>query len=423
MFNFAKQCKRTLGLAAGVSLLSITAAWATDVTVWCWAPEFNGAAMNEAIGRYTASHPDVTITVVDFAKGDLETKLQTQLASGTTEGLPDIVLIEDYGAQKYLLSFPGAFEPLTDKIDYSQFAEYKVSLATVDGQTYSLPFDSGVTGLFYRSDLLAEAGYKAEDLADVTWEQITEIGLAVKAKTGKPMFSMDQADAGTMRMMLQSAGQWYFNADGTANIAGNPVFKASLATWVKMLQTADLYKAVSGWGDYTGAFNNGDVAGVYTGVWMTGGIKGNNMAGKWGVAPLPKLSNIEGAGHASNLGGSSWYILSSAPAKDTAIDFMKTIWAGDADFYQKILVGQGAFGAYLPARSGEAYSATDDYFGGQSVWANFSDWQAAIPGVNYGIFTNEVDAAITAQIPGLVAGGSIDEAIDAIDAQVALQTQ
>ena len=423
MFNFAKQCKRALGMAAGVSLLSITAAWATEVTVWCWAPEFNGAAMNEAIGRYTASHPDVTITVVDFAKGDLETKLQTQLASGTTEGLPDIVLIEDYGAQKYLLSFPGAFEPLTDKIDYSQFAEYKVSLATVDGQTYSLPFDSGVTGLFYRTDLLAEAGYKAEDLADVTWEQITEIGLAVKAKTGKPMFSMDQADAGTMRMMLQSAGSWYFNADGSNNIKGNPVFKASLESWVKMLQTADLYKPVSGWGDYTGAFNNGDVAGVYTGVWMTGGIKGNNMAGKWGVAPLPKLSNIEGAGHASNLGGSSWYILSSAPAKDVAIDFMKTIWAGDADFYQKILVGQGAFGAYLPARGGEAYSATDDYFGGQSVWANFSDWQAAIPGVNYGIFTNEVDAAITAQIPGLVAGGSIDEAIDAIDAQVALQTQ
>ncbi len=415
--------RNVAGMATGISLLALSSAWAADVTVWCWAPEFNGAAMNEAIARYTAAHPGDTITVVDFAKGDLETKLQTQLASGTTEGLPDIVLIEDYGAQKYLLSFPGAFEPLTDKIDYSQFADYKVSLATVDGQTYSLPFDSGVTGLFYRSDLLAEAGYDSAALQDITWEQMMEIGLAVKAKTGKPMFSMDQADAGTMRMMLQSAGSWYFNDDGSANIVGNPVFKASLETWVKMLQTPDLYKAVSGWGDYTGAFNNGDVAGVYTGVWMTGGIKGNNMSGKWGVAPLPKLSNVEGAGHASNLGGSSWYVLSSGPAKDTAIDFLKTIWAGDADFYQKILVGQGAFGAYLPARDGEAYSATDEYFGGEAVWANFSTWQAAIPGVNYGIFTNEVDAAIVAQIPALVAGGSIDEAIAAIDAQVAQQIQ
>lgn len=407
---------------AGVQLITATMALATDVTVWCWAPEFNGAAMNEAISRYSAAHPDVNIKVVDFAKGDLETKLQTQLASGTTEGLPDIVLIEDYGAQKYLLSFPGAFEPLTDKIDYSQFAKYKVDLATVDGQTYSLPFDSGVTGLFYRSDLLEQAGYTADDLKDITWDQLIEIGDKVKAATGKPLLSIDINDAGAIRIMLQSAGSWYFNGDGSANIKGNPVFKAALGTWVKMLQHKDLYKSVSGWGDYTGAFNNGDVAGVFTGVWMTGGIKGNNMSGKWAVAPIPKL-DVEGAGHYSNLGGSSWYVLSSAPSKDAAIDFLKTVWASDVDFYQKILIGQGAFSSYLPARTGEAYSASDDYFGGQSVWADFSDWQAKIPGVNYGIFTNEADAAVATQLPGLVAGGDLDAAIDAIDAQVAQQIQ
>ena len=423
MKHFAFGLRNSVLAGAGLTLLSATMALATDVTVWCWAPEFNGAAMNEAISRYTAMHSDVNIKVVDFAKGDLEQKLQTQLASGTTEGLPDIVLIEDYGAQKYLLSFPGAFEPLTDKVDYTKFAPYKVSLATVDGQTYSLPFDSGASGLFYRSDLLAEAGYKSEDLQDITWDQMIDIGKAVFAKTGKPMFSMDQNDAGVMRIMLQSAGSWYFKDDGTTNIVGNPVFKASLETWVKMLQTPDLYKAVSGWGDYTGAFNNGDVAGVFTGVWMVGGIKGNNMSGKWAVAPTPKLANVEGAGHASNLGGSSWYVLSSAPSKDAAIDFLNTVWAGDVDFYQKILVGQGAFAAYLPARDGAAYTASDAYFGGQAVWANFSDWQAKIPGVNYGIFTNEADAAIVVQIPGLVAGGNIDEAIAAIDAQITQQMQ
>lgn len=409
--------------AASIQLVTASMALATDITVWCWAPEFNGAAMNEAIARYTAANPDVKINVVDFAKADLEQKLQTQLASGTTEGLPDIVLIEDYGAQKYLLSFPGAFEPLTDKIDYSQFANYKVELATVDGQTYSLPFDSGVTGLFYRSDLLAEAGFDAAALQDITWEQMIEIGKKVKEVTGKPMFSIDVNDVGAMRIMLQSAGSWYFNADGTANIKDNPVFKASLATWVKMLQEKDLYKPVSGWGEYTGAFNNGDVAGVFTGVWMTGGIKGNNMSGKWAVAPIPRLDGVEGAGHYSNLGGSSWYVLSSAPAKDAAIDFLQKVWASDVDFYQKILVGQGAFGAYLPAREGEAYSASDDYFGGQSVWADFSNWQSQIPGVNYGIFTAEVDAAIATQLPGLIEGGDLDAAIAAIDAQVAQQIQ
>ncbi len=418
----AMKWHRPLLVAAGLNMLMASTAMAVDVTVWCWAPEFNGAAMNEAIARYKAINPDVNITVVDFAKADLEQKLQTQLASGQMEGLPDIVLIEDYGAQKYLLSFPGAFEPLNDKIDYTKFADYKVALASVGDQTFSLPFDSGASGLFYRSDLLAEAGFDAAALQDITWEQMIEIGKAVNAKTGKPMFSMDQNDAGIMRIMLQSAGSWYFDAEGNVNIANNPVFKKALETWVKMLQTPELYKAVSGWGDYTGAFNNGDVAGVFTGVWMTGGIKGNNMAGKWAVAPVPRL-DMDGATHYSNLGGSSWYVLSSAPAKAEAIDFLNKVWASDVDFYQTILVGQGAFSAYLPAREGPAYSASDDYFGGQAVWASFSDWQAKIPSVNYGIFTNEADAAVTAQVPALVAGGSVDEAIAAIDAQVAQQIQ
>lgn len=419
----APRLRNVAGWAAGISLMALSSAWAADVTVWCWDPLFNGGSMNEAITRYTAANPDTKITVVDFAKGDLEQKLQTQLASGTTQGLPDIVLIEDYGAQKYLQSFPGAFEALNDKIDYSKFATYKVALATVGDKTYSLPFDSGAAGLFYRTDLLAEAGYKAADLQDITWDQMIDIGLAVKAKTGKPMFSIDLNDAGAMRMMLQSAGSWYFTPDGKPNIKDNPVFKAALETYVKMLKTPDLYKQVSGWGDYTGAFNNGDVAGVFTGVWMTAGIKGNKMSGKWGVAPVPKLANVEGAGHATNLGGSSWYVLSSAPAKDKAIDFLQKVWASDVDFYQKILVNQGAFTAYLPARDGEAYSAADEYFGGEAVWKNFSDWQSKIPGVNYGIFTNEADAAVTTQLPGLVAGGSIDDAITAIDAQITQQIQ
>ena len=58
-----------------------------------------------------------------------------------------------------------------------------------------------------------------------------------------------------------------------------------------------------------------------------------------------------------------------------------------------------------------------------AVWASFSDWQAKIPGVNYGIFTNEADAAVATQLPGLVDGGDIDAAIEAIDAQIAQQIQ
>ena len=304
MFKIAPRLRGMLAVASGVSLLAISAASAEEITVWCWDPNFNGATMQEAAARYTAMHPDVTFNIVDFAKADLEQKLQAQLASGTTEGLPDIVLIEDYGAQKYLQSFPGAFEALNDKVDYSTFAQYKVDLATVDGKTYSLPFESGVTGLFYRTDILKDAGYDAAALQDITWDQFIDIAKVVKEKTGHPMLGVDLNDAGALRILLQSAGKWYFTADGEVDVAGSDVFKAALTTYAKILQTPEIYKPVSGWTEYTGAFTTGETAAVFTGVWMTATIKAANMSGQWGVAPLPRLDGVEGATHASNLGGS-----------------------------------------------------------------------------------------------------------------------
>jgi lactose/L-arabinose transport system substrate-binding protein len=416
--------KRALAASlAGVSLLGITAASAVEVTVWCWDPNFNGATMKEAADRYTADHPDVTFNIVDFAKADLEQKLQAQLQSGTTEGLPDIVLIEDYGAQKYLQSFPGAFEPLNSAVDYSGFAPYKVELATLNGQTYSLPFDSGVTGFYYRSDLLEEAGYTADDLADITWDRLIEIGTDVKDKTGQILLPFDPNDAGIIRIMMQSAGSWYFDADGNVTIADNPVFKEALSTYQDLVASG-ITKPVAGWTEYTGSFTSGDTLATASGVWMVGTIKANaDQSGKWGVAPLPALDGVEGATHASNLGGSSWYVLSSSAEKAEAVDFLATVWGGDVDFYQKILVNQGALGSLLAAREGEAYSASDEFFGGDAVWQNFSDWLGQIPPVNYGIFTNEADAAVVAQIPALTSGGNVDEIAAAIDAQVRQQTQ
>jgi len=416
--------KRTLAVAlAGISMFSVTSAYAANLTVWAWDANFNGATMQQAFDRYKANNPDDTIDIQIFDKAAMEQKLQAQLASGQTDGLPDIVLVEDYRAQKYLLSFPGAFEPLTDKIDYSAFAPYKVEAATVDGQTYSMPFDSGVAGFFYRSDVLAEAGYKAEDLNDITWDRLIEIGQDVKEKTGQILLPIDPNASDLFRIMMQSAGSWYFDADGNVTIADNPVFKSALETYQRLL-AAGITKPKNGWTEYTGSFTSGDTLGTPTGVWMTATIKASaDQSGKWAVASLPRLGDIETSVNASNLGGSSWYVLSSAPEKDKAIDFLATIWGQDVDFYQDILVNQGAVGSLLAAREGEAYKASDEFFGGEPVWQNWSEWLGEIPGVKYGIFTEEADAAVVAQIPAITSGGNIDEIIATIDAQVRQQTQ
>lgn len=421
--NMRIHLPRFAGIAlAGASLLAVTAAEAKEITIWCWDPNFNVAIMKEAGARYSKAHPDVTFNIVDFAKADVEQKLQTGLSSGTADALPDIVLIEDYGAQKYLQSFPGAFAPLSGTVDYSGFAPYKVELMTLDGQVYGMPFDSGVTGLYYRKDYLEQAGFKPEDMQDLTWDRFIEIGQQVEAKTGKKMIGLDPTDAGLVRIMMQSAGQWYFDKDGKTNIIGNAALKAALETLGKIMST-NIYKPAASWPDYIGTFTSGDVASVITGVWITGTVKAQaDQSGKWGVAPIPALS-IDGATHASNLGGSSWYVLESAAEKAEAIDFLNTIYAKDVDFYQTILTDRGAVGSLLAARSGAAYGAADPFFGGEKVWQSFSDWLANVPAVNYGVFTNEADVAVTAQLPALSQGTPVDEVLKAIDAEMSAQIQ
>lgn len=390
------------------------------ITVWAWDPNFNIAIMEEAKARFLEEHPNVEIEIVDYAKSDVEQKLHTNLASGVTKGLPDIVLIEDYNAQKYLQSYPGSFADLTGQVNHSDFVNYKTELMTLDGKIYGVPFDSGVTGFYYRTDILEEAGYTAADLENITWDDYIEIAKNVKEKTGKAMLAFDPNGGDLMRIMMQSSGQWYFDQEGNPNLVNNEALKEAVRIY-SVLAKADFNKPTAGWGEWVGAFNSGEVASVVTGVWITGSVKAEaSQAGKWAVAPTPRL-NIANSKNASNLGGSSWYVLEESKSKATAIEFLNETFAKDVDFYQKILVDRGAVGSYVPAQSGDAYVKEDEFFKGQKVYEDFSGWMAEIPAVNYGTYTYEADSAIFANIIDVYNGGSIEEALKKAEEQLKSQ--
>lgn len=399
-----------------IGLLGVVNA-AKKVTIWCWDPNFNVAIMEEAASRYQKLHPDVEFEVVSMAKADVEQKLNTILASGVKKGLPEIVLIEDYNAQKYLQSYPGSFADLTKKFNYKEFAPYKVKLMTLNGKVYGVPFDSGVAGFFYRRDYIEQAGIDPEELKNITWDKFIEIGKVVKEKTGKYMISGDPYDGGLMRILLHSAGTWYFDEKGNPKIANNEVLKEALRIY-KEIFSSGIAKETSGWNEWVASFNNGEVASVITGVWIIGSIKAEkSQSGKWGVLPVPRL-DLPGSVNASNLGGSSWYVLNNSENRDVAIDFLREIYAKDIDFYQKILIDRGAFGTWLPAQNGYAYRAEDPFFGNQRVFLDFSEWLKKIPSVDFGLYTYEADGAIMGVMPDVYNGNlTIDEALKLAEEQ------
>jgi len=392
-----------------------------EITVWAWDPAFNIAAMNVAKDAYAKVNPDVTVNVVENAQADIVQKLNTGLNSGSTKGLPNIVLIEDYRAQSFLQAYPDSFYELTDVVKAADFADYKIGPTSVDGKQYGVPFDSGVTGMYVRTDYLEQAGYSLDALQDIDWKQYIEIGKAVKEKTGKSMLTLDPNDLGLIRVMIQSAGAWYTGDDGqTPTIESNPALKEALVMYKEMMDSG-IVKVISDWSQFVGAFNGGEVASVPTGNWITPSIKAEaSQSGKWAVAPLPKLGATEGSVHASNLGGSSWYVM-NVDGKEAAAEFLSKTFASDAELYQTLNTKVGVIGTLKAAASGEAYSAADEFFKGQKVVSDFAAWTEQIPNVNYGMNTYAIEDIMVVAVQSYLGGKDVDTVLK--DAQKQADTQ
>jgi lactose/L-arabinose transport system substrate-binding protein len=387
------------------------------ITVWAWDPNFNIAALNIAKEFYDGKEE---IKIVENAQEDIVQKLNTGLSSGTLKGLPNIVLIEDYRAQSFLKSYPDAFFPLTDYINPKDFADYKIKTTSLNGKQYGLPFDTGVTGLYIRTDYIKEAGYTVEDFTNITWDQFVEMGKVIKEKTGKYMLTLDPNDLGQIRMMIQTAGKWYLKEDGeTPDLAENSALKEAFQIYKKMYESG-IAKTVTDWSQFVGAFNSGDVVSVPSGNWLTPSIKAEkSQSGKWAVVPIPRLS-AENAVNASNLGGSSWYVL-NLPGKEKAAEFLAKTFGSNVDFYQKLVSEVGAIGTYLPAAKGENYTKGDEFFGGQPIISDFSKWLEEVPSVNYGMHTYAIEDILVNEMQNYLKGKDLDKVLQ--DAQKQAESQ
>lgn len=398
----------TLGLSAcGNSAASNTQApqdgGKKKIVIWAWDGTFNIVAANEAKAIYQKENKDVDVEVVEMAQNDIVQKLNTNLSANSTDGLPNIVLIEDYRAQNFLSAYTDSFKDISGKVKSSDFMDYKIKSDSVNGKLYGLPFDSGVTALFYRTDLIEKAGYKKEDMNNLTWDKFIEIGKAVKAKTGKAMLTLDPSDLGLIRVMMQSAGQWYVKEDGkTVNIADNQALKESIKTW-KNLMDSGIVKPITGWDNFVGAFQKGDVASVPTGCWISSSVmKSQDQSGKWAVAPIPKLSTVPSSVNASNLGGSSWYVLSKVGNSDLAVDFLAKTFGSSKELMNTLAEKINLVSTLKSASSVDNYNKSIEFYGGQKLMQDFATWSEKIPAVNYGSSTYNIEDILSGAVQNIV---------------------
>lgn len=387
------------------------------VTIWAWDEAFNVKALEVAKEMYAKENPDVKINIVNMAQGDIVTKLNTSLSSGAYDGLPDIVLIEDYKANGYLTSYTDEFSDLSDISNPDDFAPFKTAVNQIDGKTYGVPFDSGVAGTFYRTDLIEQAGYTKEDMQNLTWEKYIEIGKAVKEKTGVAMCSLNPSNMDTLRAMMLTAGAWYTDDEGNVTIADNKALKEAIVIYKELLESG-ITKQISGWDEYIGAFHKTEVASEVNGCWLAPSIQAaEDQAGKWAIAPAPRLGNVSESVNASAVGGAGWYVLKNAGHEKEAKDFLKSTFASNAELMNRLAEEITLVSTLNAAAESENYQKENAFFGGQKVFQDFAAWMEEVPNVNYGMNTYVIDDLMEEAMQAILNGADIDSTLKDIQAQ------
>lgn len=382
------------------------------ITVWAWDQTFNIKAIEMAGEQYKKDHSDFELEVIETSSDDCQTKLTTCANAGDYSTMPDIVLMQDNSYQKFLKSYPDAFTDLTDcGINWDDFATLKQSYSMVDDKHYGVPYDNGVCAAFYRTDVLEEAGYKIEDLTDITWSQFTDIAVKVHEKTGKYLLTAESTGGDVIMLMIQSCGANFVNENGEAFIVGNDVAEKCIDLYTDMIKK-DAVKLVNNWDEYIATVTGGEAAGIVNGNWMNATLTGiEDQSGLWQITTLPKVDGVDTATNYANNGGSSWYITSNCKNPDLAKDFLVSTFGSSTEFYDAILPETSGIACYLPAGESEVYNEPVEFYGGQPIYSTLVEYSSHIPEFTKTPYHYEAREAVNTAIINITNGTAKEDAL------------
>lgn len=264
-----------------------------ELSVWAMGAE--AEALPDLVAEFTSEHPDVTVDVEPIPWDVAHDRILTSIAGG---GTPDVVQLGTTWMGEFAET--GALAAVPEDVNAEAFFEGPWSTAVVDGTAYGVPWYTDTRVLYYRSDLLAEAGI---DEPPSTWEELQSAAAAL------------QQDAGTRYGINLSPDNWqellpfFFQAGGTVDLNEQGSLDLDTPEMVEALEMYDSFfedgtaaEPVADF-DVTPAFVNGTHPMFFSGPWHVGLL--NDAAGDeidWGVAQMPEKETRESFVGGSNLG-------------------------------------------------------------------------------------------------------------------------
>ncbi len=391
-----------------------------DIEIWTWDETFNVKAAKIAADKYEASHPEVNVHIEAMEREEILNETKNMMSAGIYDKLPEIIMIEDYDAQDVLAEYSDEFVDLTDSLDCDKFVDYKRELCMKNGKMYGIPFDSGTAAFFYRKDILEEAGYSSPALIDMTWDEFIDMSEDVYKRTGKPMITLDPTDMPLIRIIMQSCGRWYVKEDGyTVDIKNNEALERALDVYARLIKNNGAV-SVNGWNDFIQAFQNGEVAGIITGCWIISNIKAvPEQSGLWRISNIPVFDDMPECKAASNVGGSSWYVLKNAKNSDIAKEFAVSTFGLDDELVDEFIEEIGLIPAVKDPTIYDHYESKDTFFDEQKTTKLLSELAGDIPPVNYGRRTYEIEDILEEEFQSVITDGNYKECLKRVDIKAA----
>ncbi|RCX18563.1 carbohydrate ABC transporter substrate-binding protein (CUT1 family) [Fontibacillus phaseoli] len=277
---------------------------------------------------YEEKNPGVKVDVQAIPWDSAHDKLLTAVAS---KNGPDVIQmgttwIPEFASAGALLDMAPYIEKYPE-LKTENFFDGAIQTTQYDGVTVGIPWYVETRGLFYRTDLLEEAGYPE---GPQTWDELKDAAKKLAGRgAGNYAMPIDAKDQNYLSMFAWQAGSDIITADRQPQFNQPEYVEAMnfLNSFYKenLVPPTDL--------DTVTGFKDGTVPMFISGPWMIQAVKDQNpeIEGKWTVKTLPANKNNK-----SLMGGSDLSIFKYSKNPEGAAKFIAYLSSEEAQlkFYE-----------------------------------------------------------------------------------------
>ncbi len=315
-----------------------------------WAMGSEGERVQRLLAEFERQTPGVRVRVQQIPWSAAHEKLLTAFVGNA---MPDIFQLGNTWIPEFVAL--NAIERLDERMTRSSVLQAEdyfpgiLDTNVIDGALYGIPWYVDTRVLFYRTDLLQQAGFPA---APATWDAWLDAMLRIKARAGRDAFAilLPMTEWQPPVILALQRGARLLRDDDQYGDFRSPEFRAAFQFYLELFQrdlaprdadaqVANLYQD----------FANGYFAFYITGPWNIGEFQRRlpaAMTGKWATAPMPAPETTHPG--ISTAGGASLALFRGSRHPDAAwqvIEFLST-----------------------PARQSEFYHLTGDLPSRKTAW-------------------------------------------------------